>query len=428
MTTTSTSRIPLQVNHDDLNNNNSFTSTTREYRTSSSSKGGGENAYDMRSMGDETDRIKNRMKEFEERCKRWREDFFARTHNMNEQLDQRVPLGENQYTTYTTSTAAPPHPPPPPQAPFSSSMHKSYLEDTEDGGKKYKIEFDIGDFKQNELFLTTNGKNLIVKGDRELKAGTATETKTFNRELTLPDYVDTNKMNAYLLDNQPSTKTSHLVAQSSVNNVLVIEAPVIMEKYTYRRSAFDNHQSPTKITGCFASPDKKSSRTTLTRSVSPNKTTTSTESHHTENKSSTSTTHTTSTIIKNGNGGYDEYTYTTNGPARAVPIGDEFIAHIPSPVKSQSSSNLNQSIAPELIPGYPIYDNNEGCVVYKFDLNGFDQSEIHLTITVDRTLEIKACKESSDHLGKIYREFKREIQLEPEVDANLIKNLLHEGK
>jgi len=65
--------------------------------------------------------------------------------------------------------------------------------------------------------------------------------------------------------------------------------------------------------------------------------------------------------------------------------------------------------------------------VYKFDLTGFDQSEIHLTITVDRTLEIKACKESTDHLGKVYREFKREIQLEPEVDANLIKNLLHEG-
>lgn len=31
------------------------------------------------------------------------------------------------------------------------------------------------------------------------------------------------------------------------------------------------------------------------------------------------------------------------------------------------------------------------------------------------------------YLGKVYREFKREIQLEPEVDANLIKNLLFEG-
>lgn len=76
---------------------------------------------------------------------------------------------------------------------------------------------------------------------------------------------------------------------------------------------------------------------------------------------------------------------------------------------------------------YPKYDRAEGCVVYKFDLTGFDQNEIALTITADRTLEIKASKELNDNLGKVYREFKREIQLEPEVDANLIKNLLFEG-
>jgi HSP20 family molecular chaperone IbpA len=32
-----------------------------------------------------------------------------------------------------------------------------------------------------------------------------------------------------------------------------------------------------------------------------------------------------------------------------------------------------------------------------------------------------------DHLGKIYREFKREIHLEPDVDLNAIKNVLHQG-
>jgi HSP20 family molecular chaperone IbpA len=32
-----------------------------------------------------------------------------------------------------------------------------------------------------------------------------------------------------------------------------------------------------------------------------------------------------------------------------------------------------------------------------------------------------------DHLGKIYREFKREIHLESDVDLNAIKNVLHEG-
>lgn len=66
---------------------------------------------------------------------------------------------------------------------------------------------------------------------------------------------------------------------------------------------------------------------------------------------------------------------------------------------NRKSQNQIQSSTPELISGYPIYDNKEGCVVYKFDFSGFDQSEIHLTITVDRTLEIKACRESQDQLG-----------------------------
>ena len=45
-------------------------------------------------------------------------------------------------------------------------------------------------------------------------------------------------------------------------------------------------------------------------------------------------------------------------------------------------------------------------------------------ITDKKELEIKACKEISDSLGKAYREFKREIQLGPQVDVNLIRNVL----
>lgn len=81
-------------------------------------------------------------------------------------------------------------------------------------------------------------------------------------------------------------------------------------------------------------------------------------------------------------------------------------AYLQSPSKphtmNRKTKNTIQSSTPELISGYPIYDNKEGCVVYKFDFSGFDQSEIHLTITVDRTLEIKACRESQDHLGNFF--------------------------
>ena len=211
------------------------------------------------------------------------------------------------------ATTVPPSPPPT----FTSSMHKAYLDDLNDGSgaKVYKIEFEIGDFNQNELLITTHNRTLCVKGDRELKAGSATETKTFNRELTLPDYVDLTKMSAYLLDkapatNSPKASSTHLVASPSGNNVLVIEAPVLMEKYTYRRSAYNpnqssHSQSPTRpnTTVVHTSRHFSPPRTTsVTRSsVSPGKKTVS-ESYHSENKSttsSTSTTHTTKILNDN---------------------------------------------------------------------------------------------------------------------------------
>jgi HSP20 family molecular chaperone IbpA len=221
-------RIPLRVNHDNTPGGESHQSyTSRQFSRSATDQNG--NSYDMHNMYDETDRIKSRMREFEERCKKWREDFFSKTNSPSlfdrDFSEQRVPR-------YTAEAHSPTngHFNSPAFA-ASSSMHKTYVEDLADGsGKKYKIEFDIGDFRQNEILITTNGRTLVLKGDREMKAGAATETKTFNRELTLPDYVDFDKMNAYLLENGDA---------NNEKNVLVIEAPVVMEKYAYRRSAFD---------------------------------------------------------------------------------------------------------------------------------------------------------------------------------------------
>lgn len=210
-------RIPVNVNH---NNNETagessqqkFASSS-EYRSSSannsSSQQRSENTYNMRNMNDETERIRSRMREFEEHCKRVREQAFANRggvgttttttttgspffhqhdFNNNNIGDQRVPSAN--FDTSPSKLGS-----------LGSSMHRSSIEDNADGTKKYRIEFDIGDFDQNELYIGTNGKSLVVKGDRELKAGSATETKTFNRELTLPDYVDINRMSAFLLNN-----------------------------------------------------------------------------------------------------------------------------------------------------------------------------------------------------------------------------------
>jgi len=443
---TAPNRIPLHVIHGNEGNEENY------YRSSPGQPG----VYDMRNMGDETDRIKIRMKEFEDRCKRWREDFFIKQGQTSSQsnFDAASPPfndinnnnSHNLTSSKTTSTSfgntsAPQ---------FASSLHRSSIEDTEHGGKKYKIEFDIGDFKQNELQISTQAKSLVIKGDREVKAGSSTETKTFNRELTVPEYVDMDKMNAFLLDKDLSNPDS--------SSILILEAPIIMEKYTYRRSAFDKQsnmsnstQSPTRLIknatqfstnspGHSVYPPRAPISVQATPpppapasrgiAVPP---TASSESHHTENKTSTtSTSHTTSRTVLNNAGSFDEHYSTLNSTKAHPAYVDDYYQK--SPVRTNNTNpamvnrvNPNQLFTPELISGYPIYDNKEGCVVYKFDFGGFDQSEIHLTITVDRTLEIKATKESSDHLGKVYREFKREIQLEPEVDANLIKNLLYDG-
>lgn len=437
ISTSSNNRIPLNVIHGNQNGNhyNNYSSSSNINNT--------DGAYNMNNMGDESDRMKTRMKEFEDRCKRWREDFFVKHQGESSPLFTDINNNGNPKVVHTTTYNGMPNSSGAPSAPFTSTLHKSYIEDTDNGGKKYKIEFDIGDFKQNELQISTNGKSLVVKGDREVKAGSSTETKTFNRELTVPDYVDLDKMNAFLLDknmNHPE------------KSFLILEAPIVMEKYAYRRSAFDpktnsgsQTQSPTRLTkhANFANSPVHTNvyqQHPSSRVYGPGGS--HTESHQTESKNtSTSQNSHHTTSRSNLVNGHDDNHYTSINNinnSRPAPFQHqpESEFYQKSPVKSnhstmgRSNNNNNasyQSVTPELISGYPVYDNKEGCVIYKFDFSGFDQSEIHLTITVDRTLEIKACKESQDHLGKVYREFKREIQLESEVDANLIKNLLYEG-
>lgn len=232
---TSNNRIPVNVNINadspggigapmSNNSNSSSTnqqqqkfSTSSEYRSSSSSSNKqhqqSESTYNMRTMNDETDRIRERMREFEEHCRRVREQAFASRPTTTTTNASASPGGGGGSGFFTTDIGSGG---PDQRVPsstfgvdssgsrFGSSMHRSSIEDLPDGGKKYRIEFDIGDFYQNELHIATNGKTLVVKGEREQKVGSATETKTFNRELTLPDYVDVDRMNAFLLNNGPA--------------------------------------------------------------------------------------------------------------------------------------------------------------------------------------------------------------------------------
>ena len=370
--TAASNRIPLRVNHDEFGGE-----TFRSGGIDSST-------FDMRNMNDETDRIKSRMREFEDRCRKWREEFFSRQSNGiqggDSSFEQRVPFSSPKFSSsipaddasfFSSSPSRSSKPT------FASSLHKSSVEDTPEGGKKYKMEFEIGDFKPNELHLSTHGRTLIVKGDRELKAGSATETKTFNRELTVPDYVDIERMSAALLDNMP--------ASGSSNNVLIIEAPIIMDKYSYRRSAFDNQSaSPIRTSRQFSSNmgqhrstsppgglngvgvsihagatgpsnnHQTSSSKTTTFNPATGTTTTSESSHQEKRTSTTSTSQTTKIIRSSGSDGdFTEHVVISKPMTSSPSAGGFDDVRFGGRGLRGVSSNLsyNQSIAPELING-----------------------------------------------------------------------------
>lgn len=164
--TSTSSRIPLDVIHGNQDSNSRY--STYKSTTSNGTAGGSASAFDMAPINDETDRIKQRMKEFEDRCTRWREDFFTKERQQPFMADPPPSFSDLNNNNKHCSTAMSHHMPCAASGassiPFTSTLHKSYIEDTADGGKKYKIEFDIGDFNQNELQISTNGKALTVKG------------------------------------------------------------------------------------------------------------------------------------------------------------------------------------------------------------------------------------------------------------------------
>lgn len=79
----------------------------------------------------------------------------------------------------------------------------------------------------------------------------------------------------------------------------------------------------------------------------------------------------------------------------------------------------------DLIDGYPLYDTKEACTVYKFKLDGYKESDIHMNITSENVLKIAAYRQQLLE----FVSFEREILLEPEVDAKLIpeKKVFQDG-
>jgi HSP20 family molecular chaperone IbpA len=372
MATLSSSKVPIKVQHSPNTSgmNESYYSRTSRVQSPA--------PFSTLSF-DEPDGIKTRMKEFEERCKKWREEFFAKNPNNFGSISAFPADFDTSFTTPSSrlsggtpfTTAQPPDNlshfgsvyQPLKSPTFSSSLHKSFVEDTRDGKKVYKVEFEVGDFKENELLIKTQGNLLIIKGDREIKVGGTTETKTFNREITIPDYINTNNLNAFL-----------------TGTTLTVEAPINNDAYYQRRSDL-NSASSTPASARFNSEPA---------------------------------------VTLNDN-------YSPLGTIKSSKIQQASTSHYSSSKTSPSHPNASYliSLQPPEATGYQnYYSKDDNSTTYKFDLKEFNQTDIHLSITENRVLEIKASREINDTTGKTYREFKREIQLDQNADLNSISNVL----
>lgn len=170
------------------------------------------------------EKMQQRMRDFEEESRRWRDQFISQSPmslSSSSILDRprmflnpefpELPsnfshLGSRFNNGFFPSSVSS----------LNQSSQKSFIEEDDNANKRYKITFDVGDFKPDEINVKTEGRLLIVKGDREIIAGSSSESKQFNREITLPDFVE------------PTTVTSFLS-----DGTLTVEAPVQMEKIGY---------------------------------------------------------------------------------------------------------------------------------------------------------------------------------------------------
>lgn len=361
------------------------------------------------------DRMSARMREFEEECRRWREKFFNEPHlqpgefpassslihskpRMRMDFPDFPEFGSIDWPTFRGS-------PPSLGAVSTGAAQQTFIEEDKDGRKKYKIQFDIGkreeeicsfdcrfivgEFRPEELNVKVEGRMLVVKGDRQIKVGNATESKQFNRELTLPEFVDVKSLQSYLAD----------------DGVLIMEAPVLLDR-VYNQPAL-----PPSSTYRSASPSRFLDNTFIGgRQPSSNYT------YGNNPSNSYSSTSSTSSFRQEGPGLRDGHPVR-----RASPTRDQYSSTTSSASTLIGGTGLNNnnytnnptSTTFSTLPArqdYSTVDRYDGGkeVTYKFNLSEFAPEDIAIQVN-DTMLKITALKEERNGRGSTHREFRREI-------------------
>jgi len=177
-------------------------------------------------MGSMSQRMDQRMKEMEQQMSAMRSDFFKRSTGMN----MGMPGFGSSFGPPTQLGLTGP-------SALSVGGGDEHLVD-DNGTKKFKLEYSIGNFDPEEISVKTEGHTLRVHALRDKNDGGHREHKEFKRDCTIPANVD------------PEAITSHLTPEG----VLVLEAPVNLPAIEdKRRAAIEDRRSSSSPSTVLAS-------------------------------------------------------------------------------------------------------------------------------------------------------------------------------
>ncbi|CAF0767013.1 unnamed protein product [Adineta ricciae] len=353
---------------------------------------------------DTHDRMSTRMRDFEDECRRWREKFFneSRTEpssfpssslvhskpRMRVDFPDFPEFGGVDWPTFRGSASGI-------GSTANTSGQRAFIEEDNDGRKKYKIQFDIGEFRPEELNVKVDGRMLIVKGDRQVKVGNATESKQFNRELTLPEFVDAKTLQSYLAE----------------DGQLTMEAPVLMDRvYNDAGSAITFRQSsPGRLVDTTFHGGRQPSSLGIGANQSNSY---SSSSSSFRQESSSSNTGGSNSFLRHSPL-RDQYSSTSS---TSTLLGTNAGVNLPPPVTFSTITSR---------PEFSNSDRNDGTknVTYKFNLSEFAPEDIAIQVN-DTMLKVSALRQERDGRTSNHREFKREIGLPDGADAKKLTNTL----
>lgn len=328
---------------------------------------------------DAYDKMSQRIRQFEEDCRQWRERVFNKSKlgkpsSLMLAEQPRLVLDSPDFPEfpsdwqYSSSRHGSVGPVQPIGAP---APYKTYIEQDINGKTWLKIQVNVGDFAPDDLRVRTEGSTLIISGEREVLGENSSRREQFNKEITIPDFADHRDVRSHL----------------TPDGILMIESPVI-----------DNRLTPGSLRGFMSYPCTSQSRSR-------------TETHSGYSSSMSSV--------------------ATNQPAAGAYSASADSRQVRQTLSPTAATTSTRQISSQALPIHSpssnvvrdTFSRRDNLLSYRFNLAGFNADNVKIEIR-DRTVIIHAKLEQSDEAGKTYREFRKELRLPEHADANSLRNSL----